>query len=162
MMVALLAFSMFLSAQQSTVKSLKINSMNDAQVVFNSCFQVVEQTTDMKMKNVNRSEFSLNSCTRGLNGYTSPLTYQENTSFRQQRMIYTKAGWKPTGIRQNVNVVFKGVSADAVILAVTINDQAEQFVALRPNETAFVPASLLDPNDKQTAAYFVVSANLYK
>ena len=156
------SFSLFAQQLQPN-NDISPRSLQLTRVDFNSCFQVLNNTSnsELKLRVVDRSMIRENICTKGLNAYTSPVFYKETASFRDERLVLTKEGMKAKGIAQNVSINFAGRSADTFFLKVQINDQPEQLVRMKESDVAFVPAGFLDPNDKKTQAYFAMEINFH-
>lgn len=153
--IALLTISV-ISQTNSSFEEIP-NLHPSMRVDFISCFYF-DKNTSKDVKIMNSAEIDLaklkNAGCYGkkLNAYSSPVLYRDSATFKDQRLDWIDGRYQPRGLMQNMRVKFNGRSADTLFVTVTINDQPDRQISIRENETALIPAGLLNATDRNSNA----------
>lgn len=152
LLITLIAGASSVFAQQD-FPLLSSNKM----IAFESCFYYAPKKSSAvpKMSLVQFNELNAKQkvCDNSLSQYKMPVSFDSTAMMNTDRSGYKDGQTVAMGTRQNLAVRYQGQSADTHFLTVKINDGKETLVQIKDDEVAFLPAGLLDRENRQSHAY---------
>lgn len=162
-LLAIALLSTFAASAQAKIAETASVSAPTEIISFKSCFYLGEdykQTYTMKATDFEALNKRQPICQDGLDTPTMAVSYGKSTKISSETLRMTETGLKAVGQRQNVAVKYTRRSADTVFLEITINDQPTRQIEVREDETGFVNAGLLDPEDKKSNAFLAFNVKI--